>query len=129
MRGGKREGSGRKPLPEDLRKQDVHFKVDPWLKAWLLKQPQPQARLFIEALMKAHKLKEPKNDGIKGPPSKTEWLEKPDLPEEDYFHDPTYLDEECTILSYNYIESDEGLRKRVIELYGIEDKNAFGGRN
>ena len=59
-RGGKREGSGRKPLPEDLKKQDVHFRVDPWLKAWLLDQPRPQAQLFIEALIKAHKLKEPK---------------------------------------------------------------------
>ena len=59
-RGGKREGSGRKPTPEHLQKQDVHFKVDPWLKAWLLDQPRPQAHIFIEAVIKAHKLKEPK---------------------------------------------------------------------
>ena len=43
------------------------------------------------------------------------WIEKPDDKFKDwqYNHKPTYADEKCTILIYNYIETNKSLRQRI----------------
>lgn len=54
------ETRGRKPLPAADKRQGVYIKIPPWLKSWLKQQPGSQGATIEKALMKAHKLKEPK---------------------------------------------------------------------
>lgn len=57
--GGAREGAGRKPVPEQLKKIPVGYKLPRWLVDWLRDQDIPAAQLIEEALCKRHKLKRP----------------------------------------------------------------------
>ena len=43
------------------------------------------------------------------------WIKKPGnkFEEWQYNYEPTYADERCTILIYNYIETDKSLRQRI----------------
>ena len=59
MIGGKREGSGRKPSPPELKKIPVGVKLPRWLAEWMREQPKSQAVLIEEALKSRHKLKPP----------------------------------------------------------------------
>ena len=52
--------SGRKALPEDKKRQGIYIKIPIWLKEWLKEQPISQGMTVEKALIKAHKLKEPK---------------------------------------------------------------------
>lgn len=59
MRGGKREGSGRKPVPDQLRKEQIGLKLPRWLIDWLDTRPESRAVAIEHALAKVHKLKRP----------------------------------------------------------------------
>lgn len=61
MSGGKREGAGRKPAPEHLKKVPYNTKLPRWLRDWLT-DPAREASgpvLIEEALRKVHKLRPP----------------------------------------------------------------------
>ena len=63
-RGGKREGAGRKPAPEHLKKVPYNTKLPRWLRDWLT-DPAREASgpvLIEEALKKAHKLRPPEGE-------------------------------------------------------------------
>jgi hypothetical protein len=51
---------GRKKKLEDDKRQGVYIKLPPWLKSWLKAQGRSQGVVIEKALIKAHKLKEPK---------------------------------------------------------------------
>jgi len=59
MRGGNREGAGRKPLPAAIKKAAISLKLPRWLIDWMDEQEQSRAVLIEEALRKAHKIKPP----------------------------------------------------------------------
>lgn len=59
-RGGKREGAGRKPLPDNLKKQPCPIKLEQWIIDDIDSRPGSRAQVIKEAYIKAHKLKEPK---------------------------------------------------------------------
>lgn len=61
MSGGKREGAGRKPAPEHLKKVPYNTKLPAWLKAWLTDPAREESGpvLIEEALRKVHRLRPP----------------------------------------------------------------------
>ena len=62
MKGGKREGSGRKPRPVNLRKNPISVKLPQWLIEWTAEQAESRAVLIEDALKKVHGLKEPSDN-------------------------------------------------------------------
>lgn len=58
MSGGKREGAGRKPVPEHLKKVPYNTKLPRWLRDWLTAPERDKSGpvLIEEALRKVHKL-------------------------------------------------------------------------
>lgn len=64
MSGGKREGAGRKPVPEHLKKVPFNTKLPAWLKTWLTSDVRDKSApvLIEEALRQVHKLKPPKDE-------------------------------------------------------------------
>ena len=64
MSGGKREGAGRKPVPEHLKKVPFNTKLPAWLKAWLTADEREKSApvLIEEALCQVHKLTPPKDE-------------------------------------------------------------------
>ncbi len=62
MRGGKREGSGRKPAPAALKKVTYNTKLPQWLRDWLTgPEREESGPVMIEkALCKMYKLRAPK---------------------------------------------------------------------
>lgn len=65
MSGGKREGAGRKPAPEHIKKVPFNTKLPAWLKAWLVAPERDKSApvLIEEALRKTHKLRPP-DEGV-----------------------------------------------------------------
>lgn len=61
MVGGKREGAGRKPAPEHLKKVPFNTKLPKWLRDWLTSPERDKSGpvLIEEALSHVHKLKPP----------------------------------------------------------------------
>lgn len=59
MSGGARKGSGRKPSPPNLKKIPIGVKLPRWLVVWLRAQPESQAVLIEDALVRRYKLKAP----------------------------------------------------------------------
>ena len=61
MAGGKREGAGRKPAPEHLKKVPFNTKLPKWLRDWLTAPERDKSGpvLIEEALSQMHKLKPP----------------------------------------------------------------------
>ena len=59
-KGGKREGAGRKPLSDDLKKQPCPIKLQQWLIDEVDSRLGSRAVVIEKALIKAYKLKEPK---------------------------------------------------------------------
>lgn len=59
MRGGERQGAGRKPAPPMLKKAPVSLKLPRWLIEWMDSQPESRAVLIEDALKRRHKLKSP----------------------------------------------------------------------
>ena len=59
-KGGKRVGAGRKPLPEDLKKQPCPIKLEQWIIDHIDSLPGSRGASLREAYVKMHKLKEPK---------------------------------------------------------------------
>jgi len=59
--GGAREGAGRKPVPEHLKKVPYNTKLPQWLKDWLNAPEREKSGpvLIEEALRKVHKLTPP----------------------------------------------------------------------
>lgn len=58
--GGKRKGAGRKASPEALKKNPCPLRLAQWLIDWMDEQPETRALIITEAIIKAHKLEEPK---------------------------------------------------------------------
>jgi len=60
MRGGKREGSGRKPISESLKRVRLRgeFRLPTWLRDWLLSQGKG-GRIIEQALIEKFGLKPP----------------------------------------------------------------------
>ena len=61
-KGGKREGAGRKPLPEAIKRQPCPVKLPQWIIDDIDSHPGSRAAVLEAAYIKAHKLKEPKKD-------------------------------------------------------------------
>ena len=59
MSGGKREGAGRPPAPDFLKKEQIGLKLPRWLIDWLDTQAESRAVLIEDALKRRHKLKPP----------------------------------------------------------------------
>jgi hypothetical protein len=59
MKGGKRQGSGRPPLPAHLKKVPVSYHLPRWLVEWLREQPGVQAKIIEDALVDQHRIKRP----------------------------------------------------------------------
>lgn len=59
MSGGAREGAGRKPAKQELKKIPVGIKLPRWIVEWMREQPESQAVLIEDALKRRHKLKPP----------------------------------------------------------------------
>lgn len=59
MSGGKREGAGRKPVPEPLKKVPYNTKLPRWLRDWLTSPEREKSGpvLIEEALKQVHNLK------------------------------------------------------------------------
>lgn len=64
MSGGRREGAGRKPVPEHLKKVPYNTKLPQWLREWLTDPAREKSGpvLIEEALRKVHKLRPPEGD-------------------------------------------------------------------
>ena len=64
MSGGKREGAGRKPALEHLKKVPYNTKLPRWLRDWLTDPARESSGpvLIEEALKKAHKLRPPEGE-------------------------------------------------------------------
>lgn len=73
MSGGKREGAGRKPVPEHLKKVPFNTKLPRWLRDWLTDPARQKSGpvLIEEALRKVHKLAPPESDPQQFPESKS----------------------------------------------------------
>lgn len=59
MKGGAREGAGRKPAPPLLKKEPISLKLPRWLIDWMDAQPESRAVLIEDAICKRHKIKPP----------------------------------------------------------------------
>ena len=65
MRGGSRQGAGRKPAHPLLKKTARSVKLPEWLWEWMDKQPDTNRALLIEeAIVNEHGLKPPKPDSM-----------------------------------------------------------------
>lgn len=51
MRGGKRKGAGRKPLPPDIKKQPITIRLKPALIAWMKSQDGSYSAQISNALL------------------------------------------------------------------------------
>lgn len=56
-----RNKGGRPPAPPQLQRVNVPLRLPAWLVAWIDAQPGTRADVIEAALLKAHKLKPPKN--------------------------------------------------------------------
>jgi len=57
MRGGKRAGAGRKPVPGHLERKELSgFRVPQWIIDWIKKQPGSGGRIIEEALIRYYGL-------------------------------------------------------------------------
>lgn len=54
--GGKREGAGRKLMPERLKKRPISLKLPGWLIDWMDQQDESRAVLIEQALRRVHKI-------------------------------------------------------------------------
>lgn len=54
--GGKREGAGRKLLPERIKKRPISIKLPGWLVDWMDQQNESRAVLIEQALRRIHKI-------------------------------------------------------------------------
>ena len=61
-RGGKRPGSGRKTLPEHLKKRQYTTRLPGWLIDWIRENDRSGADLIETALMLTFRIKPPKQD-------------------------------------------------------------------
>ena len=52
--------AGRPPAPPHLKRVDVPLRLPAWLVAWIDAQPGTRAGVIEAALMRAHKIKQPK---------------------------------------------------------------------
>ncbi len=59
MHGGKREGSGRKPLPPLMKKTPRTVKLPEWLWQWIDSQPGNRPELIEAAIREKHKIGPP----------------------------------------------------------------------
>ena len=59
MSGGARQGAGRKPAPQMLKKEPISLKLPRWLIEWMDDQPESRAVLIEDAIKRRHKLKPP----------------------------------------------------------------------
>ena len=61
-KGGAREGAGRKPVPEHLKKVPFNTKLPAWLKAWLIDPEREESGpvMIEKALRRMYKLRPPK---------------------------------------------------------------------
>lgn len=59
-RGGAREGAGRKPTDPNLVRVAVPLRLPAWLVEWIDAQPSTRAQVIEAALLKAHRLKAPR---------------------------------------------------------------------
>jgi len=58
MRGGKRAGSGRKPVPAHLKRNELTgFRVQQWIIDWIKNRSGSGGRLIEKALIEYYKLK------------------------------------------------------------------------
>ena len=69
MRGGARQGAGRKPAPPMLKKEPVSLKLPRWLIEWIDRQPDSRAVLIEDAIIRRHNLKPPAQ--VPSPPGQT----------------------------------------------------------
>jgi len=58
-RGGNRKGAGRKPIPDNLRKNKVSLRFSQYVIEWLKKYGN-QSKTTEEALIEKHKIEKPK---------------------------------------------------------------------
>ena len=58
-RGGAREGPGRPPLPPELKKIPVAYKLPRWMVEWLRAQDKTATRLIEDAVIAQYGLKPP----------------------------------------------------------------------
>jgi len=65
MSGGAREGAGRKPAPERLKKVPYNTKLPQWLRDWLTEPSRDESGpvMIEKALRRLYKLKPPEIDG------------------------------------------------------------------
>lgn len=60
MHGGKRQGAGRPPAPEELKKRMVSIRLPEWIIQWMDAQPDTNRAVLIEeALKKVHRIAPP----------------------------------------------------------------------
>lgn len=59
MKGGKRPGAGRKPTPDNLKKNRVTLRFSQYVIDWLKKHGN-QSKITEEALVEKYKIKKPK---------------------------------------------------------------------
>jgi hypothetical protein len=57
--GGKREGSGRKSIPANLKKQLFSLALPPYLIRWMDNQPESRAKLIEISLKKQYEISDP----------------------------------------------------------------------
>jgi uncharacterized protein (DUF4415 family) len=62
MRGGKRKGAGRKPLPPDIKKQPITIRLKPALLAWMKSQDGSYSAQINNALLIKKKIDEETED-------------------------------------------------------------------
>jgi len=59
LKGGKRPGAGRKPSPDNLKRERVTIRLPKWLIEWL-KKHKDQGKTVEEALIEKYKIERPK---------------------------------------------------------------------
>ena len=58
MRGGKRKGAGRKPVPAHLKRNKMTgVRIHQWILDWLMNQPTSSGKIVEQALIEKYKLK------------------------------------------------------------------------
>jgi len=57
MRGGKRKGAGRKPVPEHLKRNKMTgVRIQQWILTWLMTQPESSGKIVENALIEKYGL-------------------------------------------------------------------------
>jgi len=60
MRGGKRKGAGRKPVPEHLKRNKMTgVRIQQWLLDWLMSQPESSGKIIERVLVERYDLDNP----------------------------------------------------------------------